>query len=396
MPKERKEADPYQRFITKARLAKIREFVKGKETPFLVLDLKRIASNYDELHRAMRSAKIYYAVKANPHPALLKLLARKGSNFDVASRYEIDQLLKLGVPPTRLSFGNTIKKKKDVAYAFQKGIRHYTTDSYADVENLAKYAPGSNVTFRLLLEGGGADWPLSRKFGAHPDMIFYLVKEAKKLGLIPYGLSFHVGSQQRDIGQWDSAIARCRYLFDALKSEKIRLKAINLGGGFPAKYIQPTEPTKEYAHQIKRYLKEDFGDDKLEIILEPGRSISGDAGIIFTEVVLVSQKSETQDTRWVYLDVGKFNGLTETLDESIKYPLFVQGKERAREVSEVILAGPTCDSCDILYEHYKYKLPDNLEEGDTLALFSTGAYTTTYSSVAFNGFPPLKVYVFEG
>ncbi len=382
-----------RRFITAARLKTIREFAKGKETPFLVLDLKVIAKNYDELHRAMRTAKIYYAVKANPNPEVLKVLFRKGSNFDVASRYEIDQLLRLGVPPTRLSYGNTIKKYKDVAYAYKKGIRYFTTDSYGDVENLAKYAPGSHVTFRLLLEGGGADWPLSRKFGAHPDMIFYLIKEAKKLGLVPYGLSFHVGSQQRDIGQWDNAIAKCRYLFDALKTEKIRLKAINLGGGFPAKYIHPTEPTKEYAHQIKRYLKEDFGDDKLDIILEPGRSIAGDAGILFTDVVLVSQKSETQDTRWVYLDVGKFNGLTETLDESIKYPIFVEGKEKARDVSEVILAGPTCDSCDILYENYKYKFPDNLKEGDRINIFSTGAYTTTYSAVEFNGFPPLKVYV---
>jgi ornithine decarboxylase len=263
------------------------------------------------------------------------------------------------------------------------------------VEKLAQHAPGSKITFRLLLDGEGADWPLSRKFGAHPDMIYHLIKEAKKAGLVPYGVSFHVGSQQRDIGQWDSALARCRYLFDALRTDRITLQAINLGGGFPAKYIQPTASTGEYARLIKRYLKEDFGDDELEIILEPGRSIAGDAGIIFSEVVLISQKSETQDVRWVYLDVGKFTGLIETLGEAIKYPIFVEGKDRAKKTSPVILAGPTCDSCDILYEDFKYLLPDSLKEGDRVNIFSTGAYTTSYSSVNFNGFPPLSVHIFD-
>lgn len=381
--------------ISSSRLKKIRNFAKNKETPFLVIDLKRVAQGFKELQSSMRGAKIYYAVKANPNDEVLLLLNTLGSYFDVASRYEIDQLLKLGISPDRLSFGNTIKKEKDIAYAYEKGIRLFTTDSHSDVKKLAKHAPGSMITFRLLIDGEGADWPLSRKFGAHPDMIYRLIKEAKRLKLDPYAVSFHVGSQQRDIGQWDSAIARCRYLFDALKADNIHLRAINLGGGFPAKYIQPTASTKEYARLIKQYLKEDFGSDDLEIILEPGRSIAGDAGIIFSDVVLISNKSETLDTRWVYLDIGKFSGLIETLNEAIKYPISVEGKEKAKKKSPVILAGPTCDSCDILYENYQYQLPDNLKEGDTINIFSTGAYTTSYSSVNFNGFPPLTVYILK-
>lgn len=386
---------PYTAYWNKDRLKKIREFTQGKETPFLVVDLNRVAKAYDELHTAMRGAKIYYAMKANPHPSVIALLCKKGSYFDVASRFEIDQLIALGVEPERFSYGNTIKKEKDIAYAFQKGIRYFTTDSRSDMEKLAAQAPGAHITFRLLLDGGGADWPLSRKFGAHPDMVYRLIKEATELGLDPYGISFHVGSQQRDIGQWDSAIARVRYLFDALREEGIVLRAINLGGGFPAKYLQPTASTHEYATLIKRYLREDFGDEKLELIVEPGRSITGDAGIIFSEVVMISQKSDTQDVRWVYLDVGKFGGLIETLDEAIKYPIFVEGKERVKKTSEVILAGPTCDSCDILYEDFKYHLPDSLKEGERVNIFSTGAYTTSYSSVGFNGFPPLATYMFE-
>lgn len=391
----KKKLESLKKFIPIKRLEKIRAFAKNKQTPFLVLDIRRIASKYKELHRLMSFGKIYYAVKACPVNEVIKTLADLGSNFDVASPNEINQVLKLGISPSNLSFGNTIKKEKDIAYAYQKGIRLFTTDSFSDVYKLARKAPKSNVMFRILIEGKGADWPLSRKFGAHPDFIYKLVKEAKSLGLRPYGLSFHVGSQQRDIGQWDSAIAMCRYLFDALNSDGIKLKAINIGGGFPTRYIQPTATPRSYSRLIKKYLKEDFGSDKLEIMMEPGRSITGDAGIIFSEVVLVSKKSETQDVRWVYLDVGKFGGLIETLDESIKYPIYIEGKESEPKTSEVILAGPTCDSHDILYENFKYKFPDNLKEGDRVNVLSAGAYTMSYSSIFFNGFPPLKVYVLK-
>lgn len=380
--------------LTEARIARFREFAKDKQTPFLVLDLDIIAERYNELQSLLPSAKVFYAVKANPQDEVLQTLAACGSSFDIASRYEMDQALSLGVKPDRISFGNTIKKEEDIAYAYSKGIRLYTTDSESDVEKLARSAPGSKVVFRLLLDSSGeADWPLTRKFGAHPDMLYGLIKLAKEKGLDPYGISFHVGSQQRDVGQWDSAIALCKYLFESLRQDDIRLRAINLGGGFPAHYIQPTAETKDYAEQITRYLKEDFGEEELDIILEPGRSIAGDSGMIATEVVLIANKSETLNTRWVYLDVGKFNGLIETLDEAIKYPILVEGQHDTDDVGEVVLAGPTCDSADILYENFKYTLPNSLKEGDRLSFFSTGAYTTSYCSINFNGFPPLKVYI---
>lgn len=391
--------DPGQRsrFMSNEGFEKLRDFSSANETPFIVIDLEKISERYDELTNALPKAKIYYAVKANPHDEVLATLHKKGSHFDVASIYEIDKMLGLDVSPDRLSYGNTIKKEKDIAYAYGKGIRLYTSDSDSDVEKLAKHAPGSRVMFRLLLDGEGADWPLSRKFGAHPDKVFNLILKARDLGLVPYGISFHVGSQQRDVGQWDSAIALCRYLFDALKKEGVTLGALNLGGGLPAHYLRPTPETVEYMASIKRYLEEDFPRENIDIILEPGRSIAGDAGIIVSEVVLVSKKSDTNDVRWVYLDVGKFNGMIETLNESIKYPILVE-KERAEntDVSEVILAGPTCDSCDILYENFKYKLPDDLKEREKIYVCSAGAYTSSYSSVAFNGFPPIKTYILNG
>jgi len=377
------------------KLQKLREFARDKQTPFLVLDIEQVRKKYLELKGAMPDAKIYYAVKACPALEVIKLLADEGVYFDVASIYEIDQVLSLGVDPARLSFGNTIKKEKDIAYAYKKGIRLYATDSLSDVRKLARSAPESRVMFRLLFDGEGADWPLSRKFGAYPDMLHQLVKEAKTLGLKPYGLAFHVGSQQRDIGQWDNAIALCHHLFDMLALDGIRLESINLGGGFPAHYIQPIASTKKYVTSIQQYLKENFGARTLDIILEPGRSLVGDAGVIFSEVILVSKKSETQDVRWVYLDIGKMNGLFETTDELIKYPICVENKENDTDLGEVIIAGPTCDSCDTLYEKFKYTLPHTLTDGDRVNIFSTGAYTASYSSVNFNGFPPLKVYIFD-
>jgi len=287
-----------------------------------------------------------------------------------------------------VSYGNTIKKARDIRYFYEKGVNLFATDSEADLRNIAKAAPGSRVFVRILTEGSQtADWPLSRKFGCQTDMAMDLCLLARDLGLVPYGISFHVGSQQRDIGAWDSAIAKVKVIFERLKEEDgVVLKMINLGGGFPANYISRTNDLKTYAEEITRFLHEDFGDELPEIILEPGRSLVANAGILVSEVVLVSRKDRYGLHRWVYTDVGKFGGLIETMDESIKYPLFV---EKKGELEEVVLAGPTCDSADILYEDYKYELPLNLASGDRLYWFSTGAYTTTYSAVEFNGFPPL-------
>ncbi|MGI6791235.1 type III PLP-dependent enzyme [Aminivibrio sp.] len=381
-----------ERYISREQFNRIKKFSEDKETPFLVIDLKKVEQKYDELLDTLPFAKIYYAVKANPHESVIRMLVKKGSSFDIASVYELDHILALGATPEKISYGNTIKKANDIAYAYSKGVRLFATDSENDLIKIAKNAPGSRVFFRILTDGSGADWPLSRKFGAHPDTIYKLILQASEMGLVPYGISFHVGSQQRDIGQWDNAIATCRYLFDATKAEGVELKMINLGGGFPATYISPTKETSVYGSEIIRFLKEDFGENLPEVLLEPGRFMAGDAGILITEVVLISRKSEANQYSWVYLDAGKFGGLIETLDESIKYPIY---SEKTGPVQETILAGPTCDSMDILYENEKYELPASLTEGDRLYFFTTGAYTQSYSSVNFNGFPPLRAYVLE-
>ena len=370
---------------------RIKAFAETQETPFVVIDTATVARQFDELQELFPYARVYYAVKANPAPEIISLLRDKGSNFDVASIYELDKLLSLGVAADRCSYGNTIKKSRDIRHFYEKGVRMYATDSEADVRNIAKAAPGSKIYVRILTEGSGtADWPLSRKFGCQSDMAMDILVLARDLGLEPYGVSFHVGSQQRDIGAWDAAIGKVKVIFERLKEEdNITLKMLNLGGGFPANYLNRANPLGTYAEEITRFIEEDFGEDFPEIILEPGRSLISNAGVLVSEIVLISRKSHTALQRWVFTDVGKFSGLIETTDECIKYPLYT---DKHGELEEVVLAGPTCDSADIMYENYKYGLPLNLAIGDRLYWLSTGAYTTSYSAIEFNGFPPLKSY----
>ena len=378
-------------YYSRPTFQKMKAFADQHETPFVVIDTATIDKAYDDLRAGFDFAKVYYAVKANPAVEIIDLLKDKGSSFDIASIYELDKVMSRGVGPERISYGNTIKKAKDIRYFYEKGVRMFATDSEADLRNIAKAAPGSKVYVRILTEGSTtADWPLSRKFGCQTDMAMDLLILARQLKLEPYGISFHVGSQQRDISVWDAAIAKVKVIFERLKEEDgIELKMINMGGGFPANYITKTNTMTTYAEEITRFLQEDFGDDLPEIILEPGRSLIANAGILVSEVVLISRKSHTALERWVYTDVGKFSGLIETMDESIKFPIWT---EKQGELEDVVIAGPTCDSADIMYESYKYGLPLNLAIGDRMYWLSTGAYTTSYSAIEFNGFPPLEAF----
>ena len=362
------------------------------ETPYLIVDLDVIGQAYKTLRRYMPLAKIFYAVKANPAPEVVGLLRDLDSNFDVASPNEIDLCMERGVGAERISFGNTIKKERDIAYAFERGVRLYAFDSACELEKLARSAPGSRVFCRILVESTGAEWPLSKKFGCSPEMAVDLLRQAKAMGLDPYGVSFHVGSQQTKVDQWDSAIERAAKMFWALAETDINLRMVNVGGGFPAKYRGDVPGVAQYANAVMGAITRHFGNDLPEIIIEPGRSLVGDAGVIHSEVVLISRKAENDEKRWVYLDVGKFNGLAETMDEAIRYRIKTPYEGTGIATGPVVLAGPTCDSADILYEKSRYRMPLDLKVGDRVEILSTGAYTSSYASVNFNGFTPLKTY----
>ena len=356
-------------------------------SPFLAVDLDVIQAKYRELCQNFPAGSIYYAVKANPAKEIVALLVALGSSFDIASRSELDMCLELGVHPARLSYGNTIKKATDIEYAFRRGVRRFAFDSEAELGKLALYAPGAAVMCRLQTSGENAGWPLSRKFGCDLEMATDLLLMTRDLGLRAIGLSFHVGSQQTDPTQWRKPLREAAGLFRKLARQKVALTTVNIGGGFPVPYEGHVPPVHQFADAITEAMDDAFGASQPKLMLEPGRSLVAEAGVIQSEVVLVSRKSRRDETRWVYLDVGKFGGLAETLDESIKYRLRTT---RTGAPGPVVLAGPTCDSADILYEKTGYDLPLDLEYGDRIEILNTGAYTSSYASVGFNGFPPLR------
>ncbi|WP_342347539.1 type III PLP-dependent enzyme [uncultured Nitrospira sp.] len=369
---------------------KLEQFLAGRpETPFLALDLEQVRNKYLELQGEFPQAAIHYAVKANPAPEIIQLLATLGSRFDVASRYELDLCLSLGVPATWLSYGNTVKKEVDIAYAFDCGVRLFAFDSEAELEKLGRQAPGAGVQCRVLSQGKNADWPLSRKFGCDLAMAYDLLLSSRDLGLNPLGVTFHVGSQQTDPQQWVEPMQQAAELYSQLRRQDLELEWINIGGGLPATYQTTLRPFSHYAQTIQQALQQSFGVTPPQLMIEPGRFLVADAGVIQSEVILVAHKSREDVRRWVYLDIGKFGGLAETMDECIKYRLRTL---REGPTGPVILAGPTCDSADVLYEKTSYELPLDLAIGDRIEVLSAGAYTSSYASVGFNGFPPLRTY----
>ena len=373
---------------------RIRDFLRDRrpEGPCLVVDLDVVRDNYNAFARAMPDSRVYYAVKANPAPEILSLLAALGSSFDCASVNEIDMALAAGATPDRISYGNTIKKERDIAAAYQRGIRLFAIDCVEEAEKIARAAPGAKVFCRILCAGDGAEWPLSRKFGCDPNVAIGVLEHAHRLGLDAFGVSFHVGSQQPNTAAWDAALKATAEVFRTLSDRGIQLRMVNLGGGFPAKYLKKVPLVKQYGRAISTALRKHFGNRIPETIIEPGRGMVGDAGVIKAEVVLISRKSKDEgEPRWVYLDIGKFGGLAETMDEAIRYPIRTRHDRDA--MAPCIIAGPTCDSVDVLYEKVPYDLPVSLSIGDEVLIEGTGAYTTTYSAVAFNGFEPLKSYV---
>ena len=357
-------------------------------TPCLVLDVDRVESNFRELRSALPLARIYYAVKANPaHPVLERLVALD-SRFDAASFEEIEACLRAGAAPDAISFGNTIKKVSAIRRAFEAGVRLFAFDSAEELAKLARHAPGSRVYCRLLVENAGADWPLSRKFGTTLETARELMLSAAGMGLDPYGLSFHVGSQQTDTASYEAAIGRAAMLFTDLVEAGVNVRMVNLGGGFPTPYRDSVPEIDRFGDAIMGAMTRHFGNALPEMLIEPGRFIVGDAGVVSAEVVLVCRKAKNDPVRWVYLDIGRFGGLAETEGEAIKYRIVTP--HDGGPAGPVAIAGPTCDGADIMYERSNYRLPLELESGDRVEILSTGAYVTTYASQRFNGFAPLE------
>ncbi len=372
---------------------RIHDFLRRRDGdgPCVVVDTGIVRDNYLTFAKALPDTSVYYAVKANPAPEILALLEELGSSFDCASIGEIEMVLATGADASRISFGNTIKKERDIARAYDYGVRLFAVDCHEEVDKIARVAPDANVFCRVLCDGIGAEWPLSRKFGCDPDMAADVLEHAHQSGLAAHGVSFHVGSQQANLSAWDTALAMAAGIFHEMARRGIELKMVNMGGGFPTRYLKDVPGVPSYGEAIFEALKTHFGNRLPSTVIEPGRGMVGNAGMIEAEVVLISKKSAKEDVRWVYLDIGMFNGLAETMDEAIRYP--IRTARDSDDKAPCVLAGPTCDSVDVLYEKTPYELPVSLSIGDKVLIEACGAYTTTYSSVGFNGFAPLASHV---
>lgn len=359
-------------------------------TPCIVIDLDIVRATYRRFRALFPGATIFYAIKANPAAEVIAALAALGASFDLASEGELRRCRELGIAADRFSFGNTIKREAEIADAHAMGVDLFAFDSDAELGKLSRAAPGAGVFCRLLVDGAGAVWPLSRKFGCAPEMAIDLLQRAKGLGLRPLGVSFHVGSQQTEPERWGAAIADAAHVFTACARSGLELELLNVGGGFPAQYRTPIPPLAAYAEAIDGALGRFFGTARPRILVEPGRCLVGDAGLLRSEVLLVARKSYRAHRRWVYLDAGRFNGLPETWAERIVYRLRTPHEGGPSE--NAILAGPTCDSADVIYERTECRLPLDLAIGDPLDFLSAGAYTASYAAVEFNGFPPIRTY----
>ena len=359
--------------------------------PTLVIDVDAVERQFHALSAGLVKADggrahIHYAVKANPHPAIIERLVALGSGFDAASRGEIELVLGQGAHADHVSFGNTIKKASDIRFAHNAGVTLFAADAEEELEKIAANAPGARVYIRVIVDNSEADWPLSRKFGCASEKVMSLLALARDLGLVPHGLSFHVGSQTREARMWTGTLDQVAAIWHGARDAGFDLRLLNIGGGFPAFYGDPVQHPTAYSAAVIALIEARFGHVP-EIMAEPGRGLVADCGAIAAEVLLVSRKSDADLHRWVYLDIGKFSGLAETIDEAIRYQIVTP--RDGEETGACVLAGPSCDSADVLYEKRPIQLPLSLRAGDKVVIRNCGAYTSTYSSVGFNGFPPL-------
>ena len=302
---------------------RIKEFLarNREDGPRLVVDLDVVRENYLGFASALPDTRVFYAVKANPAPEILDLLARLGSCFDTASLTEIELAIAAGATPDRISFGNTIKKEKDIARAYALGIRLFAVDCEAEVEKIARAAPALKCSAASCATARARNGRCRASSAVRRTWPGACSSTPIASGSSPMGCRSMSARSSANPRMWDRALKASAAIFRDLAERGVQLAMINLGGGFPTRYLEGRAAIKTYGQTIFRALRRHFGNRIPETIIEPGRGMVGNAGIIEAEVVLISRKSDEDKQRWVYLDIGKFNGLAETMDEMIRYPI---------------------------------------------------------------------------
>ncbi|RPI36661.1 MAG: type III PLP-dependent enzyme [Nitrospiraceae bacterium] len=355
---------------------KVLEFLKttALEPPYLLVDKAKVRQKVRSIGKNIRNSEVYYAVKANPDIEVLKLINSLGIGFEIASEGELSVLASIGVSKDRIITSNPIKSFKFLRMAAEYGVDYFAIDSIDEIKKLHSYCPGSNVYVRLAVPNEGSEWPLSKKFAVEIDVAEELLLYAKKKGLNPVGITFHVGSQCTNMYNWNSALDKAKILWDRVEKKGIHLSILDIGGGYPIRYTKNVVDVNTIDKNINELICEKF-PKKTRVFIEPGRAVVGDAGVFVTKVI---GKAKRGDENWLSIDVGVFNGLMESVG-GIKYSYIVEG---AKEQKLWTLAGPSCDSFDVIDKDIMLPEP---EVGNIILILSSGAYTISYAS-EFNGF----------
>lgn len=357
-------------------IQKALQFVRSTDMapPYLLVDKAKVKQKVRSIGRHIRNSGVFYAVKANPDIEILKLINSLGIGFEIASEGELAILSSLGVGRERIISSNPIKSFRFLKMAAAYGVSHFAVDSFEEIKKLREYTPGSSVYVRLAVPNEGSEWPLSKKFAVELGDAEELLVYAKKKGLRPVGITFHVGSQCTNIYNWNSALDKAKLLWDRAEKRGIRLSMLNIGGGYPIPYTKHVVNIQAIEKNVAELIYQKFPKNT-RIFIEPGRAVVGDAGIFVSTVI---GKASRGDADWLYIDVGVFNGLMESVG-GIKYSYIVEG---SRDIKKWTLAGPSCDSFDVIDTDVLLPEPD---VGNLVLILSSGAYTVSYAS-EFNGF----------
>ncbi|HEX5650596.1 MAG TPA: type III PLP-dependent enzyme [Steroidobacteraceae bacterium] len=359
----------------------LRALVAQHGTPLLVVDCDVIRRQYRALRRALPRVDLYYALKPLPHAAVVAALHGVGGRFDVATTGEIKLVRSAGVAADRCIHTHPIKSDADIASALRFGIRTFVADNPDEIHKFRRHRRRAELLLRLSFRDPTAVVDLSRKFGCEPAAVPHLLELARGLGVRVRGLSFHVGSQVGDPAKYAEAIGVCRELIEHARGSGLgTLDVLDIGGGFPIGYRREPVPIGEFCKPIRQALRR--LPREVRVIAEPGRFIAGPAG---TSVARVVGRAQREGRWWYYLDDGMYGAYSGQLYDHARYPIEVPDRDGPRHPS--VLAGPTCDSIDVVREDMP--LPE-LQIGDLVVGRLMGAYTWATSS-EFNFIPRAKV-----
>jgi len=349
--------------------ATVRDLAAEHGTPLLLLSTQVARRQYRALAHALPGVDLHYSMKPLPHPAVVRALRDEGAAFDLASAGEIDLARVLAVDPQRCIHTHPIKRDRDIRHAVDFGCRTFVFDNPYELAKLEPHKREVELLLRISFPNPQAQCDLSLKYGVAAGEALWLLGEAADAGFAVRGLSFHVGSQVADHVRFLAAIAACRRLFDLAELDGIALDTLDIGGGFPVPYMKPVSGITEFCAPIAAALEEQFPQARL--IAEPGRFVSAPAMTLVSSVI---GKAERQGCVWYYLDDGLYGSYSGKLFDRADYRLIplADFDGAARPKRHSVVAGPTCDSIDVICEG---RLLAEMECDDLVVSPMMGAYT---------------------